>query len=120
MAATFREAKQFLKQFHQKKRRYGILFSKQGANIQELLNLEWSTKEREKIINGLKIEHWMAPVPEEPEEGEVVKPEEEETPEPVDEWIFQTVRRGKLIRIHLSLSLPEQPVICWVFGAVKS
>ncbi|MEM7370653.1 MAG: hypothetical protein AAF587_18720 [Bacteroidota bacterium] len=119
--ATFRQAREFLKQFHPKKRRYGILFSKQGADVQELLNLEWTAKEREKVIDGLKIEHWVAPEPEDREESaDETENETEEIEEPEDEWIFQTVRRGKMIRIHLSLSLPKQAVICWVFGAVKS
>ena len=113
--ATFREARQFLQQFHQKKHRYGILFSRQGANIQELLELEWTARERERTIDGLKIAHWMDPQLEEEDSEEP----EEEDPWAIDEWKFQIVRKGKVIRIHLALSTPQQPVICWVFGEVK-
>ena len=116
--AHFGEAREFLRQFHQKKRRYGILFSRQGANVQELLKLEWTARERERVIDGLKIEHWMAPVPPD-EDTEEPQPEEEQE-EPIDEWKFQIVRKGKIVQIHLGLSVPQQAVICWVFGAVKS
>lgn len=57
--------KQFLRDFHQKKNIFQILFrDERGKNSQALLDLEITSKEREQIIDQLKYEDYIeGPLP---------------------------------------------------------
>jgi hypothetical protein len=106
--ATKDEVKQFLKEFLEKKKIWGILYrDDRGKNAQALADLEIRPFERDKVIEALIAEDYC--------EG----PKEEKLHKGADMWVFGKRFKNKDIYIKVSMGWKGAQVICISFHTAE-
>jgi hypothetical protein len=97
------EVESFLQQFNEQRERNGLIYYNDRKNLQGLLKLELTARQRAQAIKGLKAEdHFGGPQTDEQEPSRVY-------------WEFRKTIRNKRISIQLSLGEPSGPACCHAF-----
>lgn len=99
---------QFLKEFKDKKKIWGIFFrDDRGKNAQTLADLEIRPIEREKIIDALSVEDYS--------DG----PLKDTLNKAADMWVFGKMVKKKEIYIKVTMGWPGAQVICISFHVAE-
>lgn len=105
--ATREEIARFLEVFVQQKKEFGIRFYQRKKNVQALLDLELSARQREKILEGLQIEDYYK------------GPREDGVNKGAEFWEFGVYLKKKDVYIKISIGLGEEAVRCFSFHAAE-
>lgn len=102
------DVEQFLKEFKEKKRFWGVLFLDQrGKNFETLASLEIRPIEREQVLDDLVVENYsQGPLPEEIFNG-------------ADMWVFGKMVKGKEIYIKITMGSESAKTLCISFHTAE-
>jgi hypothetical protein len=101
---TEKEVREFLKEFKDKKKIWGIVFlDDRGKNFEMLSLLDIRPIDREKVLDDLAIENYF--------EG----PKPEEMYGTKEMWVFGQVVKGKEIYIKITKGIPSSNTLCISF-----
>lgn len=102
--ASKAEVQHFLDDFHAKLGVFGIVFEDREKNMQALLDLEITGRERLEHIKKLKAEDYFAGPTK--DTNEISRP---------DYWEFGKVVKGKEVYIKINMGFANKQVICISF-----
>ncbi|MEM6800040.1 MAG: toxin [Bacteroidota bacterium] len=105
--ASREEITRFLEGFTQQKKKYGIRFYQRKKNMQALLDLEISVRQRDKVLSGLQIEDYYK------------GPREDGVNQGAEFWEFGVYWKKKDVYIKISIGLGEEAVRCFSFHAAE-
>ncbi|MCI4669864.1 MAG: toxin [Bacteroidia bacterium] len=97
------EIQEFLDLFSEQKNAHGIMFYQRKKNLKALLQLEISAKQRNKVLNGLRVEDFYK------------GPKEDGVLTGTKFWEFGKKVRKKEVYIKISLGLEGKAVRCLSF-----
>lgn len=105
---TKEQVRQFLRDFKDKKKIWGILFrDDRGKNAQSLADLEIRPNDREKVIDSIEVEDYS--------EG----PIEEKLNKGSEMWVFGKKFKTKELYIKINLGWKNTQVICISFHVAE-
>lgn len=101
--ASREEIKHFLSEFSALKKKHGIRFYQRKKNMQALLDLEISARQREKILDALQVEDYYK------------GPRGDGVNKGAEFWEFGVYVKKKDIYVKISIGLGKEAVRCFSF-----